>query len=153
MIFENTKIVRQMLEAWNQRDADGALGFLAADAVEDWSRSIGPMQGVFDGHPGIREHWMLFWDVFESIRLVPEEFIPAGDRVIVPHLVEARSRGGVTTRARGALVYELDHGLVTRSTIYQDRAEALEAVEASGPAQAASPGPADGDGSAGLGER
>jgi ketosteroid isomerase-like protein len=128
MIFDNTRIVRQMLEAWNRRDSEAALEFLAADAVEDWSRSIGPMQGTFDGHAEIRDHWMLFWDVFESIRLVPEEFIEAGDRVVVPHLVEARGRAGVTTQARGALVYDLDAGLVTRSTIYQDRADALAAV-------------------------
>ncbi|HEY5197375.1 MAG TPA: nuclear transport factor 2 family protein [Solirubrobacteraceae bacterium] len=128
MMFENTKVVREMLEAWNRRDADGALEFLAEDAVEDWSRSIGPMQGIFDGHAEIRDHWMVFWDVFESIRLLPEEYIEAGDLVVVPHLVEARGRGGVTTQARGALVYELDGGLVTRSTIYQDRAEALAAV-------------------------
>jgi ketosteroid isomerase-like protein len=131
MLLENTNVVREMLDAWNRRDADGALGLMADDAVEDWSRSIGPMQGVFDGHAEIREHWMLFWDVFESIQLVPEEFIEAGDRVIVPHQVEARGRGGVTTRARGALVYELEGGLLTRSTIYQDRAEALAAVGAS----------------------
>ncbi|HEX3874881.1 MAG TPA: nuclear transport factor 2 family protein [Solirubrobacteraceae bacterium] len=130
MPVENTNVVRRMLEAWNQRDADAALGLMAEDAVEDWSRSIGPMHGVFDGHAEIRQHWMLFWDVFESIRLIPEEFIEAGDRVIVPHLVEARGRGGVTTRARGALVYELDAGLLVRSTIYQDRAEALAAVGA-----------------------
>jgi ketosteroid isomerase-like protein len=128
MLFEKTKVVRGMLEAWNRRDADAALGFLADDAVEDWSRSIGPMQGVFDGHAEIRDHWKLFWDVFETIRLLPEEFIEAGDRVIVPHLVEARSRGGVTTQARGALVYDVNDGLLTRSTIYQDRAEALAAV-------------------------
>jgi uncharacterized protein len=131
MVLENTEVVRRMLDAWNLRDAEAAFGFLAADAVEDWSRSIGPMQGVFSGHAEIREHWRLFWNVFESIRLVPEEFIEAGERVVVPHLVEARGRGGVTTQARGALVYELDSGRVTRSTIYQDRAEALAAVGAS----------------------
>jgi ketosteroid isomerase-like protein len=131
MRLENTKVVREMLDAWNRRDADGALDLMTADAVEDWSRSIGPMQGVFDGHAEIREHWMLFWDVFESIQLVPEEFIEAGDRVIVPHHVEARGRGGVTTRARGALVYELEDGLLTRSTIYQDRADALAALRLS----------------------
>jgi uncharacterized protein len=131
MVLENTEVVRRMLDAWNRRDAEAAFEFLAADAVEDWSRSIGPMQGVFSGHAEIREHWTLFWDVFESIRLVPEEFIEAGERVVVPHLVEARGRGGVTTQARGALVYELDSGRITRSTIYQDRPQALAAVGAS----------------------
>jgi len=131
MLSENAEVVRGMLDAWNRRDAEAALGFLSEAAVEDWSRSIGPMQGVFDGHAEIREHWRLFWDVFESIRLLPEEFIDAGDRVVVPHLVEARSRGGVATRARGALVYELEDGRLTRSTIYQDRADALAAVGAS----------------------
>jgi ketosteroid isomerase-like protein len=128
MGLENTEVVRQMLDAWNRRDAEAALAFQAADAVEDWSRSIGPMQGVFTGHAEIRRHWMLFWDVFESIRLLPQEFIDAGTRVVVPHIVEARGRGGVTTRARGALVYEVADSLLTRSTIYQDRAEALAAI-------------------------
>jgi ketosteroid isomerase-like protein len=128
MRSENAEVVRGMLEAWNRRDADAALDFLADDAVEDWSRSIGPMQGVFDGHAEIRDHWRLFWDVFASIQLIPEEYIEAGHRVVVPHLVEARSRGGVETRARGALVYEIEDGRLTRSTIYQDRADALEAV-------------------------
>jgi ketosteroid isomerase-like protein len=131
MVSENAEVVRGMLDAWNQRDADAALAFMAQDAVEDWSRSIGPMQGVFDGHAEIRGHWRLFWDVFASIELVPEEFIETGDRIVVPHLVEARSRGGVETKARGALVYELDDGRVTRSTIYQGRAEALAAVGSS----------------------
>jgi hypothetical protein len=46
----------------------------------------------------------------------------------VPNVAHVRGRDGIRTEARSTLVYELRDGLVTRVRMYQETAEAIEAV-------------------------
>ena len=50
MSQENVEIVRRHVEAWNRRDLTTWLAMLRSDAEIDWSRSRGPLKGVYRGH-------------------------------------------------------------------------------------------------------
>jgi ketosteroid isomerase-like protein len=62
------------------------------------------------------------------VHLVPERFIEAGDAVVVPNSAELRGRDGIQTVARSTFVYEVRGGRIVRLRLYQETADALEAV-------------------------
>ncbi len=68
-------------------------------------------------------------EAWEERRFEPENFIDAGDRVVVLQREYRRGRGsGVELETETALVFEMRGGRVALIQGYMDRAEALEAV-------------------------
>jgi ketosteroid isomerase-like protein len=88
-----------------------------------------PDAGEYRGHAGYRrwlEEWATAWSDF-SLEL--DEFIDAGDRVVVVFRLKATGRGsGVTVERRDGLVVTLRDGLAVRLDYYNTREQALEAV-------------------------
>jgi ketosteroid isomerase-like protein len=69
-------------------------------------------------------------DVWEKFRIEAEEFIDAGDRVVVVGRLVAKGRGsGVEAESPTAQVFTVREGRVVRWEFgYADRADALKAV-------------------------
>jgi ketosteroid isomerase-like protein len=86
-------------------------------------------EGAFYGLDSIRdniEHWASAWEDFD---VIAEEFLDAGDQVVVTARHRGRGRAsGVIVDARFYDVYTLRDGKITRADEYADRAEALEAA-------------------------
>jgi ketosteroid isomerase-like protein len=96
----------------------------------DFSRSVGPQPGVYglDQARGIvmedlAENW-------EALRIEANEFIEAGDHVVVPWTLHVAGREGIEVQARTTWVFTIRNGTIARITMYQQRAEALEAAGA-----------------------
>jgi ketosteroid isomerase-like protein len=65
----------------------------------------------------------------KELEVTTEEFIDAGDRVLVTAHHRGRGRGsGIEVDRRFYLVYSLRNGKVARADEYADRTEALEAA-------------------------
>jgi ketosteroid isomerase-like protein len=72
------------------------------------------------------EDWSAAW---EEWSLDPEEYIDAGERVIVVAKMHARGRGsGVEVDRQDALLYELRDGLIVRIDYFNNKNEALTAA-------------------------
>ena len=127
MSQENIEIVRAALDAYNRGDRDAALKDMAPDFEFDMSRSIGPQRGIY-GLDQIRRFWDEFVEPFESHRMEAEEFIEAGDQVIVPSTAYARGRDGIEVKARTATAYTIRNGAIVRMCMYQGLQDALEAA-------------------------
>ena len=90
----------------------------------------GELSGVYHGHKGIKLFFRAWLTPFESYYAHAEEFIDAGEAVVV------RARQGGRGRQSGAdvemppywQVYRHRDGLAMRIEVYSDRAEALKAV-------------------------
>jgi ketosteroid isomerase-like protein len=130
MSRENVEVVRRAYEALNRRDADALLEGAEPDLLQDWSRSIGPERGIFRGRDQVRQFLWSWWDAFDESFIEVDELIDAGDHVVAVFHARNRGRGsGVEVEGRGAvLVWTLRDGKVISTTLYQGRAEALEAV-------------------------
>ncbi len=101
-----------------------------AEAIFDPDVVINPTEeGPSYGLDAIRdniEHWKGAW---EELEVTTEEFIDAGNRVLVTAHHRGRGRGsGIEVDTRFYLVYSLRNGKVVRSDEYADRADALEAA-------------------------
>ena len=51
MSEENVEIVRRGIEAFNGQELEASLALWSTDAEVGWSRSNGPLKGVYRGHP------------------------------------------------------------------------------------------------------
>jgi ketosteroid isomerase-like protein len=128
MSQENVEIVRRWIEAFNRRDLTSTLALWSADCELDWSRSMGPLKGVYRGHRGLETFWNEFWSTFERVELEPHGFTQADSDVVVPNTAHLRGREGIEVVARSTFVVTVENGLTTRLRLFQERAEALEAA-------------------------
>jgi ketosteroid isomerase-like protein len=121
MPHDNAEIVRRFLVL----GIDEALTYADPDIV--WNPAE---ESATRGHDAIRAsltRWKSEWDDYE---LLPEEFEPMGDSVLVTVRLRARGRGsGIPVEARFYEVYTLRDGKILRMDQFTERSEALEAVE------------------------
>jgi ketosteroid isomerase-like protein len=128
---ENVKIVRAAWEAWERGDMEAI--FALYDPAIVWDQThYGPaeLSVVYHGHDGIKKFFRAWLAPFESYHAHAEEFIDAGEAVVV------RIRQGGRGKQSGAevqmppysQVYRLRDGLAVRIEVYSDGADALKAV-------------------------
>jgi ketosteroid isomerase-like protein len=88
-----------------------------------------PDQGDYRGYEGLTrwlEDWGAAWATWS---MEPDEFIDAGDTVVIFIRMRAKGRSsGIEIDRRDALVYEIRDALITRIDYYNDRTEALQAA-------------------------
>jgi ketosteroid isomerase-like protein len=128
MSQENVEIVRRGYEAFNRSDIEGVIEI--ADPQVHWDmseRAFNP--AVYEGHDGIRRFVEEMNEVWEDFRLEPLEFIDAGDKVVVSHLIRGRGRGsGVDVELPSTSIYTLRNGKVIDNRMYREHSDALEAA-------------------------
>jgi ketosteroid isomerase-like protein len=125
MSQENVEIARRIWEEGLLLDDQS--GALDADfEVHDHDL---PDAGVGFGRPGF-ERWTQAWaDAWQSWDLENEDYLDAGEQVVVLTRVRGRGQGsGVEVEQRGGFVISLRAGKVIRLDYFGSRAEALEAV-------------------------
>jgi ketosteroid isomerase-like protein len=129
MSQETVEIIRQVYENAG-RDPDLNVDLLDAEAVMDWTASRAPYSGVYRGRDEIFAFWRIFSDAWEEWNVDLQEVIEIdAETVLCVTLVRARGRGSqIPIEARGAGVWSVRDRKVTRATLYQNKAEALEAV-------------------------
>ena len=131
MSEENVNIMRQGYDAFNRGDIDAVMGIMDpeiewrepdVEGLPDRGTHHGPEAVANEVFGAVAEHW----DEFQA---VPEEFLDAGDWVIV--LGHFRVRGKATGRtvdAPYAHVWALRDGKVVQHRNYVDTATFLESL-------------------------
>ena len=130
MSQENVEIVRGAYEAFSRAGLDALLEHFHPDAEYDATAAIGPYAGMYYGHAAIRNFLADYFESWEYVRMEPDDFIEVGeDNVVVLLRLHLRGRGsGIEVEARTVNVWTMRDGRAARMAIYNDKAEALEAV-------------------------
>ena len=124
MSQENVEVVRRSFDAYRHGDLDAALSDAHPEITWDPYEEA-PMQGL-DAVRGQLARWESDWEELET---TPEEFIDAGDRVVVVAHYRGRGRGGgIDVDARSYLVYTLRAGKLIGMQEFIERREAMEAA-------------------------
>jgi ketosteroid isomerase-like protein len=127
----NVELVRGSWEAWERGDMEAIFAFYDPAIVWDQTYAgTADMPSLYHGHDGIRRFFRDVLAPFESYYAHAEEFIDAGEAVVV------RFRQGGRGKQSGAevemqpywLVYRLRNGRVVRIEVYNDQGEALKAA-------------------------
>ena len=127
MSQENVEVVQAIYAAW-ERGEYGSTEW--ADPAIEWVRADGPDPGSWTGVGGLATAWTDFLSAWENYRIEVEAYRELGsDRVLV---LTKRSGRGKTSgldigpeAAKGATVWHLSDGKVTRQVTYWDRDRAL----------------------------
>jgi uncharacterized protein len=88
-----------------------------------------PDQGDYRGHAGYAR-WLEDWGAaWAEWSIEPEEFLDAGDAVVVVFRMRTKGRGsGVEVERQDAIVFKLRNGRIVRVDYYNDRKQALKTV-------------------------
>lgn len=126
MSQENVELVRSMWEAFLRRDFEEALS--AFDPDVEWDGTNLPDGRVSRGHEAVSDHaarWASTWDSW-TVEL--EQFIEAGDEVVLFIREKGLSKSGIEMDERHAEVYTVKEGKILRRRGFSDVNDALEAV-------------------------
>ena len=138
MSLENVEIVRQGFDVWEAAWDSGAddLGPLLAIFDDDLvTRRLAPMPdpGTWRGLEGLLAVLTEWIDTFDEFTMKGEEFIDAGDQVVVRVAQEGRGDdSGVPVTGTFWFVLGVGDGKVVTLDMYATREEAIEAVGLSG---------------------
>jgi ketosteroid isomerase-like protein len=126
MSKENVEIVRRAFayEIYGQGDR------AEAEAIFDPNFVMNPTEeGPSYGLDAIRDNFERWASAWEDLQVTAEEFLDAGDRVLVTEHHRGRGRGsGIEVDTRLYSVYTLRDGKVIRADEYAERAKAMEAA-------------------------
>ena len=128
MSQENVELAKRCIDAYNRLDIEAMRALDAPDLELDFSASVGLEAGVYRGFDACLRVWANYFDAFEEIDIKPENYLDAGDSVVMPNTSRVRGREGIEVFARSTLVFTFDSGQLTRICLYQEEQEARKAV-------------------------
>jgi ketosteroid isomerase-like protein len=129
MSQENVEIVRRCYELWESRDWSAIPEVFDPHVEIDLSRNIFNPD-VYQGHAGVERYVRVVEEVWDDFKVVPAEFIDAGDNVVTAVTVRGKGKGsGVDVKMDLFNIWTLRDSRVARVVGgYRDRSEALEAA-------------------------
>jgi uncharacterized protein len=128
MARENVELLRSGYDAVNRGDHEAFFQIL--DPAIEWKApDRTPFAGTYHGHEAVRKLLDTYLDAFDDLRLEPEEFFDADDRIVVFVRETARGRGsGVEVQIRVGHLWTMREGKAMRFEYFPEREEALDAA-------------------------
>jgi ketosteroid isomerase-like protein len=131
MSRENVDTVRRGFEVLREQGIEALLDFVDPEFETTTPPELTVEPATYRGHDGLRRYFDSFYEAMEEVRFEPEEFIDAGERVVVSTRLVARGREtGIEAEQRVVMVWTLRDGKVLRVAPYATKEEALAAVSA-----------------------
>ena len=128
MSDENVELLKRVYDEWARGNFKAGKDLLDDSMTTVWADGF-PTAGTYHGpeaHGSAMREWLGEWDDFE---LRAEDFLDAGDSLVVPFLVRARGKSsGAWVERRWAHVWTLRSGRVVRFEVHLDVDRALEAA-------------------------
>lgn len=128
MSQENVDKARAFIEAYNRRDFDAAVG--SFDPGIEWVLPEDMSSDSCQGPGAIRRFWEGLDETFEELRLLPQEFVDAGDHVAtrLRHYGRGKRSGAVIDEELYHQVATFRDGMMVRMEYFERWSEALKAA-------------------------
>ena len=132
----NVEALRRLYAEWAKGNM-WALREIADPGIEwEWSEGLASLSGGPRVYHGLEEigqatlEWLSAWDFYW---MTAEDFVEAGDHVVVPMTIHARTKDSNSLAQQGlAAVWVMRGGRAVRVRFYDDRDEALKAAGLAG---------------------
>jgi ketosteroid isomerase-like protein len=130
MSQENVEVVRSIFAAWERGDFSSAEW---AHPEIEFAFADGPLPGSWTGLNGMAESMRAFLSTWEEWRIEADDYRELDEErvFVLSHFTGRGKASGLDvgqTRAKGAHLFHLRGGRVTRLVAYMDRDQALEAA-------------------------
>jgi ketosteroid isomerase-like protein len=130
---EDIERLRSAYRAFNEGGGIEAILERLAPEFQVRDRETSPDRETRLGKEGIKQLFDSYMEAFDALRLEPEEFIDAGDHIVVSLHQRARGKGsGAKVVARVAHVWTMREGEVVSLRIFGGKGQALAALRAEG---------------------
>jgi ketosteroid isomerase-like protein len=129
---DDVETLRGAYRAFNEGGVEAILERLSPHfQVRD--RDSSPDRETRHGKEGIKQLFDSYMEAFDALRLEPEEFIDAGDQIVVSlhQLVRGKGSGAVVV-GRIFHVWTMDRGAAIRLRIFREKESALQALGSEG---------------------
>ncbi len=129
MSSENVKLTRSAYDAFGRGDLQ-AVGATFDENVEWWTSDSMPLGGLVRGRDAVLQNFAQipqYWDRFE---VVPEEYIDAGEWVVVRGTQRATAKNGRSIEGPYAHLIKIKDGKTVRGEFHADTAKAAQALQA-----------------------
>jgi ketosteroid isomerase-like protein len=128
MSEENVELARRGYEAFERGDLSAALEIFDPEMVTSVAPPI-PVAGTYRGPEGFLQVMLDWAEAFDELVQTGEEFIDAGEKVVVRTHHNSRGVGsGVPVERDFWYVWTVRSGKAVRLDIFNERDEALEAA-------------------------
>jgi ketosteroid isomerase-like protein len=126
MSNENMDLARRGWYAWENGDLSGVLELLSPDLVTHVAPPL-PVAGTYMGPEGLIQLNIDWAEGFDDLIMTGEEFLDAGDKVVVRCLHKSRgAESGVPVETHIWYVFSVKDRQAVRLDIFNERHEALE---------------------------
>jgi ketosteroid isomerase-like protein len=125
-VSANLDLVRSIYADWER--GESVLDLMSEDVVWDFSRrQIEPE--IYYGHDGVRTFARALFEAWSELRQTADEFVAAGDRVLVHLTIEGRGRSsGLEVVEQVAHLWTVRDAKIVRLEYFGDIAEARAAL-------------------------
>jgi ketosteroid isomerase-like protein len=125
---ENVELVQAIYTRFRAGDTDSALELVHPE-MELHDRPEIPDPQVYHGHQGVLDSLRVSQVTFEGLELTPEEFVDAGDQVVVVFRFTGTGRESrIPVDERLAHRWTIRDGKATRMDVHSNREDALRAA-------------------------
>jgi ketosteroid isomerase-like protein len=129
MSERNVEIVRRGFEALQRGGIAAVLELLDPEFEAEVGPDLSPEPDRYRGHEGVRRWFAGFEGSLEDVRLEPEEFIDAGDSVIVRARLSGRGSGsGIEVEQQAIQVWTVRDGRAVSVSAFADMGDARRAA-------------------------
>jgi ketosteroid isomerase-like protein len=127
MSQENVEVVRRLIAALSERDAEGYIALCAADV--QMVSPVAAIEGTTVGAEGIRQFFSGLKEAWSEFHMDVERIQAVGDSQVLALMnMSGVSEGGIPIAQPLSSVYDLAAGRLRRVHVYLDRSDALKAV-------------------------
>ncbi len=126
MSAENVEVVRAAYEAFRSGDLEGVGKYFADDVVWESPDTL-PIGGVFRGRDLVLGSFAEIPKYWSEFSVDPDEYIDAGDHVVVRGIQSVTGPGG-STESRYLHLFTLSNGKVTRGEYIADTVKGVQAL-------------------------
>jgi uncharacterized protein len=125
----NAEQVRRAYDALREGGPDAILEFIDPQFEAEAPPELSVEPQTYRGKEGVKRWFDLFYEVVDEVRLEPEEFVEAGDDVVVPlQLVVKGHESGVEVAQSLTQVWTMRDGRATRMQAFPDKETALRSL-------------------------
>jgi ketosteroid isomerase-like protein len=126
MSVENVEVARAAYEAFRRGDLEGVGAYFADDVVWETPDTL-PTGGVFRGRDAVLGNFAELPKYWSKFSVDPDEYIDAGDHVVVRGVQSVTGPGG-STESRYLHLMTLSNGKVVRGEFIADTVKGMQAL-------------------------